>query len=69
VISEQLQDRAATGSELAMLNLFDSSTGAPLDFSTSPLAHADATARVTALGGKYLARKSSRVLVHIGASR
>src|SRR5262245_35953492 len=54
-------------SELAVLNLFDPETGAPraiLDASTLTDMR---TGAMTAIGARYLARKDSRVLGHIGA--
>jgi alanine dehydrogenase len=54
-------------SELALLNLFDTSTGAPTAILDATALTGMRTGAVTALGGKYLARKSSRVLGHIGA--
>jgi ornithine cyclodeaminase len=54
-------------SELAVLNLFDPATGAPraiLDASTLTDMR---TGAMTAIGAKHLARKSSKVLGHIGA--
>jgi alanine dehydrogenase len=54
-------------SELALLNLFDTSTGAPTAILDATSLTGMRTGAVTALGGKYLARKSSRVLGHIGA--
>jgi ornithine cyclodeaminase/alanine dehydrogenase-like protein (mu-crystallin family) len=54
-------------SELALLNLFDPSTGAPTAILDATSLTGMRTGAVTALGGKYLARKSSTVLGHIGA--
>jgi ornithine cyclodeaminase len=54
-------------SELALLNLFDPSTGAPMAILDATSLTGMRTGAMTALGGKYLARKSSRVLGHIGA--
>jgi ornithine cyclodeaminase/alanine dehydrogenase-like protein (mu-crystallin family) len=54
-------------SELALLNLFDPSTGAPVAILDATSLTGMRTGAVTALGGKYLARKSSAVLGHIGA--
>jgi alanine dehydrogenase len=54
-------------SELAILNLFDPATGVPkaiLD--ATSLTHMR-TGAMTALGAKYLAKKNSRILGHIGA--
>jgi alanine dehydrogenase len=54
-------------SELALLNLFDPSTGAPVAILDATSLTGMRTGAMTALGGKYLARKSSTVLGHIGA--
>jgi alanine dehydrogenase len=54
-------------SEIGLLALFDPSTGAPLAIINATAATAMRTGAMTALGAKYLARKDSRVLGHIGA--
>ena len=54
-------------SELALLNLFDPTTGAPKAILDATSLTSMRTGAMTALGGKYLARKSSKVLGHIGA--
>lgn len=54
-------------SELAVLNLFDPETGAPTAMLDASGITDMRTGAVTALGAKYLARKNSRVLGHIGA--
>jgi alanine dehydrogenase len=54
-------------SELALLMLFDPSTGAPQAVLNATSLTDMRTGAVTALGAKYLARKGSRVLGHIGA--
>ncbi len=54
-------------SELALLMLFDPSTGAPRAILNASSLTDMRTGAVTALGAKYLARKGSRVLGHIGA--
>jgi alanine dehydrogenase len=54
-------------SELALLNLFDPSTGAPVAILDATSLTGMRTGAVTALGAKYLAKKSSTVLGHIGA--
>ena len=54
-------------SELALLTLFDPSTGAPQAILNATSLTDMRTGAVTALGAKYLARKGSRVLGHIGA--
>jgi alanine dehydrogenase len=54
-------------SELALLNLFDPTTGVPKAILDATSLTDMRTGAMTALGGKYLARKSSKVLGHIGA--
>jgi alanine dehydrogenase len=54
-------------SELALLNLFDPSTGVPKAILDATSLTDMRTGAVTALGAKYLARKGSRVLGHVGA--
>jgi alanine dehydrogenase len=59
--------RVGLPSELAILNLFDPSTGAPKAILDATSLTSMRTGAMTALGGKYLARGSSKVLGHIGA--
>lgn len=59
--------RRGLPSEMALLNLFDPQTGMPLAVVDATAITDMRTGAVTALGGKHLARKSSRVLGHIGA--
>jgi alanine dehydrogenase len=54
-------------SELALLLLLDPGTGAPLAILDATAITAMRTGAMTALGGQYLARRSSRALGHIGA--
>jgi alanine dehydrogenase len=54
-------------SELALLNLFDPTTGVPKAILDATSLTEMRTGAMTALGGKYLARKNSKVLGHIGA--
>lgn len=54
-------------SEMALLNLFDPRTGMPRALLDATAITDMRTGAVTALGAKYLARKGSRVLGHIGA--
>lgn len=54
-------------SELAMLNLFDPRTGVPIAVMDATFITDARTGAITALGAKHLARKSSKVLGHIGA--
>ncbi len=54
-------------SEMALLNLFDPRTGMPLALLDATAITEMRTGALTALGAKYLARRDSRVLGHIGA--
>jgi ornithine cyclodeaminase len=54
-------------SELAVLNLFDPKTGAPVAIIDASDITDMRTGAVTAIGAKHLARKNSKVLGHIGA--
>ena len=54
-------------SEMGLLNLFSPATGQPLAIIDAAGLTDMRTGAVTALGAKHLARKSSRVLGHIGA--
>lgn len=54
-------------SEMAVLNLFDPDTGKPLAIIDATSITDMRTGAVTALGAKYLARKDSKILGHIGA--
>jgi alanine dehydrogenase len=54
-------------SEIGLLTLFNPSTGVPLAIINATSITAMRTGAMTALGAKYLARKGSRVLGHIGA--
>ena len=54
-------------SEMAILNLFDPETGMPLAVIDATAITDMRTGAVTAIGGKHLARKDSKVLGHIGA--
>ena len=54
-------------SELAILNLFDPSTGAPKAILDATSITHMRTGAMTAIGGKYLAKKTSKVLGHIGS--
>jgi ornithine cyclodeaminase len=59
--------RKGLPSEMALLNLFDPRTGMPLALLDATAITEMRTGAVTALGAKYLARRDSRVLGHIGA--
>ncbi|KIW60564.1 hypothetical protein PV05_00771 [Exophiala xenobiotica] len=54
-------------SEFAILNLFDPRTGVPLAIIDATTITDMRTGAMTAIGAKYLARKSSKILGHIGA--
>ncbi|PWW03725.1 ornithine cyclodeaminase [Hoeflea marina] len=54
-------------SELAVLNLFDPHTGVPKAIVDATAITDMRTGAVTAIGAKYLARKDSKILGHIGA--
>jgi alanine dehydrogenase len=54
-------------SELALLNLFDPQTGAPVAIIDASDITDMRTGAITAMGALHLARKNSRVLGHIGA--
>jgi ornithine cyclodeaminase len=54
-------------SEVAVLTLFDPTTGIPLALIDATAITEQRTGAVTAIGAKHLARKQSRVLGHIGA--
>jgi ornithine cyclodeaminase len=54
-------------SEVAVLNLFDPTTGIPLAIIDATAITEQRTGAVTAIGAKHLARKKSRTLGHIGA--
>ena len=54
-------------SEMALLNLFDPRTGTPVAIVDATAITDMRTGAVTAIGAKHLARKTSRVLGHIGA--
>jgi alanine dehydrogenase len=54
-------------SEMSILNLFDPSTGMPSAILDATAITDMRTGAVTAIGAKYLARKDSKVLGHIGA--
>lgn len=54
-------------SELAVLNLFDPENGAPRAILDASAITDMRTGAMTAVGAKYLARKNSKILGHIGA--
>lgn len=53
-------------SELAVLNLFDPETGVPKAIVDATAITEMRTGAVTAIGAKYLARKDSKILGHVG---
>ena len=59
--------RLGLPSEMALLNLFDPQTGMPRAVLDATSITDMRTGAMTAIGAKYLARKDSRVLGHIGA--
>jgi len=59
--------RRGLPSEMALLSLFDPTTGMPLALLDATAITEMRTGAVTALGAKYLARRDSRVLGHVGA--
>lgn len=54
-------------SEMALLNLFDPTTGMPVALLDATAITEMRTGALTALGAKYLARRDSKVLGHVGA--
>ncbi len=54
-------------SEFGILNLFDPRTGTPRAMLDATAITDMRTGAVTALGGKYLARKGSKILGHVGS--
>ena len=59
--------RRGLPSEMALLNLFDPETGMPKAVVDATAITDMRTGAVTAIGAKHLARRSSRVLGHVGA--
>jgi alanine dehydrogenase len=59
--------RRGLPSEMALLNLFDPRTGMPQAILDATALTDMRTGAMTALGAKYLARRDSKVLGHIGA--
>ena len=54
-------------SELGLLTLYDPGTGVPLSIMDATMITARRTGAMTAVGARYLARRDSRVLGHVGA--
>ena len=68
VVSDYVDNyRRQLPSEMGLLNLFDPATGAPVAVIDAAGLTDMRTGAVTAIGARHLARKSSRVLGHIGA--
>jgi len=59
--------KAGLRSEMALLNLFDPRTGAPIAVIDASDITDLRTGAVTALGAKHLARKDAKILGHVGA--
>ena len=59
--------RLGLPSELAVLNLFDPATGAPVAIVDATGITEMRTGAVTALGARHLARRDARVLGHVGS--
>jgi ornithine cyclodeaminase len=58
---------AGLPSELGLLTLYDPATGVPLAVMDATMITACRTGAMTAVGARYLARRDSRVLGHVGA--
>jgi len=58
---------AGLPSELGLLTLYDPETGVPIAIMDATLITACRTGAMTAVGARYLARRDSRVLGHVGA--
>jgi alanine dehydrogenase len=58
---------AGLPSELGLLTLYEPETGVPLAIMDATLITACRTGAMTAVGARYLARRDSRVLGHVGA--
>ena len=54
-------------SELGLLTLYDPETGVPLSIMDATVITARRTGAMTAVGARYLARRDSRILGHVGA--
>jgi ornithine cyclodeaminase len=68
VVGDYLENyKRGLPSELALLNLFDPKTGAPVAIIDASDITDMRTGAVTAIGARHLARKKSKVLGHIGA--
>jgi ornithine cyclodeaminase len=58
---------AGLPSELGLLTLYDAETGVPLSIMDATMITACRTGAMTTVGARYLARRDSRVLGHVGA--
>jgi ornithine cyclodeaminase len=58
---------AGLPSELGLLTLYDPRTGVPLSIMDATVITARRTGAMTAVGARYLARRDSRVLGHVGS--
>src|SRR5213593_4227723 len=68
IVSDYVDNyRRGLPSEMGLLNLFDPHTGQPVALIDAAGLTDMRTGGVTAIGAKYLARQSSRVLVQVGA--
>ena len=68
VVSDYLDNyRQGLPSEMGLLSLFDPRTGAPIAIIDAAGLTDMRTGAVTAIGARHLAKRSSRVLAHIGA--
>ncbi|HET9047056.1 MAG TPA: ornithine cyclodeaminase family protein [Casimicrobiaceae bacterium] len=68
IVSDYVDNyRVGLPSEMGLLNLFEPTTGRPIAVIDAAGLTDMRTGAVTALGAKYLARKDSRVLGHVGA--
>jgi ornithine cyclodeaminase len=68
VVSDYVDNyRQGLPSEMGLLNLFDPRTGAPIAVIDAAGLTDMRTGAVTAIGARHLAKRSSRVLAHIGA--
>jgi len=68
IVSDYVDNyRSGLPSEMGLLNLFDPQSGQPVAIIDASGLTDMRTGAVTAIGAKYLARKNSRILGHIGA--
>src|SRR5262249_59678988 len=68
VVSDYLDNyRLGLASEMGLLNLFDPRTGRPVAVIDATGLTDMRTGAVTAIGARHLAKRSSKVLGHIGA--